>query len=232
MLFGGLQKNSLIDYPGKIATVFFTVGCNFNCPYCHNPELVKPPADLSDRFHQDFAYEFLRERRDFIEGVVISGGEPTLQHDLGNVCREIQKLGFSIKLDTNGSQPQVIARLIEDGLLDYIAMDIKTAPDRYVPVFTRSHQPENILKSIQLIMASGVAYEFKTTCIRPVIDASVIKIISRLIRGAACYALQKFRKTTVLHPAFFENHPDQFDEDDLSEFQTIAAEQVEKCLVR
>lgn len=232
MLFGGLQKNSLIDFPGKIATVLFATGCNFDCPYCHNPDLVKASVDPANAFDQKFAYDFLGKRRGFIEGVVISGGEPTLQEDLGNVCREIKKLGFPVKLDTNGSQPQVIARLIEDGLLDYIAMDIKTDPVKYAPVITNNHQPKNLLKSIRLIMESDIAYEFKTTCIKPIVNETVIKTIARLISGASLYALQEFQKTNILRPEYFKDYPEQYTAEDLLQFKSVASKWVKECLIR
>lgn len=232
MLFGGLQKNSLIDFPGKIATVLFATGCNFDCPYCHNPDLVKAPVDPAGTFDQQFAYDFLKKRKGFIEGVVISGGEPTLQKDLGKVCREIKKMGFPVKLDTNGSHPQVIARLVQDGLLDYIAMDIKTDPVKYAPVILKKHRPENLLESIRVIMESDIAYEFKTTCIKPLVNETVIKTISRLISGATLYVLQQFQKTNILRPEYFKDYPEQYTAKDLQPFKSVAAEWVKECLIR
>ena len=131
MRIGGLQKSSLIDYPGKVSSVIFCVGCNFDCPYCHNPELVTGcsacPADLSD----EKIFDFLRQRVGFLDGVVISGGEPTLQKDLVDICTRVKALGYPVKMDTNGSRPKVLQRLIEEDLVDYIAMDLKTGPLQY-----------------------------------------------------------------------------------------------------
>ena len=178
MIFGGLQKNSLIDFPGKISCVLFTLGCNFDCPYCHNPELIKthPPTPT---FDQQWVYDFLEKRRHFLDGVVISGGEPTLQTDLEKVCCRIKEMGFPVKIDSNGSRPKVLERLIGAGLVDYLAMDIKTDPARYAPLIQKRCSPETIHRSIRIIMEAGIDYEFKTTCIRPLIDTAVIETIAR-----------------------------------------------------
>ena len=155
MIFGGIQKSSLIDFPGKVACVLFLSGCNFRCPYCHNPELVlgKPAAVPS--LEEDAVFAMLETRRGFLDGVVISGGEPTLDPGLPTLCKTIRGMGFSVKLDTNGSRPYVLSRLMEDGLIDYVAMDLKTVPDQYAPHFWKNGRPADILKSIQLILTAG-----------------------------------------------------------------------------
>jgi pyruvate formate lyase activating enzyme len=232
MIFGGLQKSTLIDYPARIASVFFTSGCNFDCPYCHNPKLASGSIPGADLFDEKQAYAFLKRRKGFIDGVVISGGEPTLQKGLAAVCRSIKQMGFPVKIDTNGSRPKVIAQLIGDGLVDYLAMDVKTGPDEYSLLHENSCQPQDILASIRLIIDSGIAHEFKTTCVRPLVDETVIAIIARIIRGAERYALQQFRNTGVLHPEFFTAHPEQYDETDLLRFQAVAQPYVRECLVR
>lgn len=232
MFFGGIQKNSLIDYPGKISCVLFTVGCNFDCPYCHNPELAKGVVNESAAISRDKAFAFLEERTGFLDGVVISGGEPTLHEDLFGFCEKIKQLGYPVKLDTNGSRPRTIGELIKQGLVDYIAMDIKTDPLAYAPHICKHHDSDSILNSIQTIMASPLAYEFKTTCIRPLVDEKVIKTISRQIKGATRYAIQQFQDTRVLRPDFFKRYPDQYKKEDLLEFKNIAAPWVQECLVR
>ncbi|MBW1769313.1 MAG: anaerobic ribonucleoside-triphosphate reductase activating protein, partial [Deltaproteobacteria bacterium] len=131
MLFGGLQKSSLIDYPGKLSCVLFLSGCNFDCPYCHNPGLVKGRFSDHAQFEEKTVYDFLEKRRGFLDGVVVSGGEPTLQKDLVSLCEKLKEMGYPVKLDTNGSRPQVLRSLIDEGLVDYIAMDIKTDLLRY-----------------------------------------------------------------------------------------------------
>ena len=199
MLIGGLQKNSFIDFPGKICCVVFVSGCNFRCPYCHNPELVNNPSSNYSEFE---IFEFLKERKRWLDGVVISGGEPTLQKDLPHFCQKVKSMGFPVKLDTNGSRPEVIHQLISEGLVDYIAMDIKTAPDRYVPVIAKACDSKKILESIRLIMDSSVPYEFKTTCIKPLIDNTIMETIIGLIQGARRYAIQRFNGKDVLNPEF------------------------------
>ena len=157
MNFGGLQKNSLIDYPGKVSCVIFMTGCNFNCPFCHNPSLVKGDMECPASLKGAGLYEFLESRKSFLDSVVISGGEPTLQKNLVKLCETIKKLGYSIKLDTNGSRPEELKRLIKEGLIDYIAMDIKTDPSNYKQLVWNGCNPEDILSSIVTIMESAPA---------------------------------------------------------------------------
>jgi pyruvate formate lyase activating enzyme len=232
MIFGGLQKSSLIDYPGKISCVLFTTGCNFSCPYCHNPELARGCMDSTTAFDEQTAYDFLERRKGFLEGVVISGGEPTLQDDLAAVCEKIKQMGYPVKLDTNGSLPQVLKRLIDDALVDYIAMDIKTDPSSYNPLIQKNFNPSSLLESIHLVMTSALEYEFKTTCIKPLVDATVIENISRLINGAPLYALQQFQHTDVLCPEFFQQNDRCYNEFELMSLKSIAQPWVGECLVR
>jgi len=232
MIFGGMQKNSLIDYPGKISCVLFTMGCNFRCPYCHNPQLARGGMDGPVVFDEKTAYDFLEKRKGFLEGVVISGGEPTLQDDLAGVCEKIKRMGYPVKLDTNGSRPQVLKRLMDDALVDYIAMDIKTDPCSYSPLIQKDFNPSSLLESIRLVMQSTLEYEFKTTCIKPLVDAAVIENISRLISGAPLYALQQFQPADVLCPDFFQQNDRCFSEHDLMDLKSIAQPWVGECLVR
>ncbi|MBW2610334.1 MAG: anaerobic ribonucleoside-triphosphate reductase activating protein [Deltaproteobacteria bacterium] len=231
MLFGGLQKNSLIDYPGKISCVIFLSGCNFDCPYCHNPDLVNGCMECPTLLEEDGFYDFLESRRNFLDGVVISGGEPTIQKDLGPLCEKIKNMGYSIKLDTNGSRPRAIKQLIDYGLVDYIAMDIKTDPLCYDPIIKRDYNPEDLLSSIQVIMESAPAYEFRTTCVKGLVDKTIIEDIAKLIQGARLYALQLFHDTTVLHPEFF-HEADYYEEDDLMHLKAVAEPWVRECIVR
>ncbi len=190
------------------------------------------PLEKTSIFNENNAYDFLKKRKGLIDGVVISGGEPTLQKDLNEVCRHIKQLGFPVKLDTNGSRPSVIKHLIENKLVDYIAMDIKTDPPLYSPIITKYRIPENIEKSIQKVMESSVLYEFKTTCVRPLVDENIIQKISRLIKGARLFVLQQFHDTGVLHPEFFKENPNQYSKKDLLQFKSIADPWVQECLVR
>ena len=151
MNIGGLLKNSIIDYPGKLSCGIFLSGCNFDCPYCHNPDLVKGCAGRSAEFNPGNIYRFIENRKGFLDGVVISGGEPTLQEDLFDLCRRIKNMGFPVKLDTNGSRPRVIKRLIDEGLVDYIAMDLKTDPRWYATYIKANCNAAAILSSIEII---------------------------------------------------------------------------------
>ena len=232
MVLGGLQKNSLIDYPGKISSVLFLSGCNFDCPYCHNPALAKGSPLLSPPVDEETVYDFLESRRNFLDGVVISGGEPTLHKGLVVLCEKIKQMGYPVKLDTNGSRPQVIKTLADEGLVDYISMDVKTDPFRYFPLTKEDYTPERILSSIKIIMESNLPHEFKTTCIKPLVDVSVIETISRLIEGSDLYALQRFQRTEVLHPEFFEENEYRIDDNELLHLKSVAEPWVKRCIIR
>lgn len=194
MLIGGLQKSSLVDYPSKICTVVFTIGCNFRCGYCHNPELIKKEETLIE---EDF-FEFIKTRIGKIDAIVISGGEPTLQKDLEEFIIKCRKLNFLIKLDTNGTNPEVLEALISKGLLDYIAMDIKAPFEKYTNITRRFMDIEKIKKSIKIIMNSGVDYEFRTTVVRSQLSIEDLIKISENIKGAKKYYLQKFVAKDIL----------------------------------
>jgi len=232
MQLGGIQKNSLIDYPGKVSCVLFLSGCNFDCPYCHNPSLVNGRAECPAFLKGKGLYDFLESRRNFLDGVVISGGEPTLQKDLVSLCEAIKRLGYSIKLDTNGSRPRELKRLIGYGLVDYIAMDIKTNPFKYDLFVRDEYNPDDILSSILTIMESAPAYEFRTTCVKGFVDERVIDGIAKLIKNADLYALQRFNRSELLHPEFFHDFESDYSEEDLVNLKTIAEAWVNKCVIR
>jgi pyruvate formate lyase activating enzyme len=222
MNIGGLLKNSLIDYPGKVSCGIFLSGCNFDCPYCHNPDLAKGCAMPCAESNPQNLYRFIENRKGFLDGVVISGGEPTLQKDLFDLCKHIKQMGYPVKLDTNGSRPQVLKRLIAEGLVDYIAMDLKTDPCNV----------SAILSSIEIIMSSARAYEFRTTCVKPIVTAGVVEDICRLIEGAGLYALQRFHKSQILHPDFFKDANYEYNDDEIKQLKAIAEPWVKQCIVR
>ena len=232
MEFGGLQKNSLIDYPEKISCVLFTVGCNFHCPYCHNSQLVNIDREKLDSINEDKALAFLNKRKGLLDGVVITGGEPTLHTDLLAFCRKIKDLGFSLKLDTNGSNPDILTRLLEEKLIDYVAMDIKSNLEGYFAVWKQNCVTSKICDSIKEIMLNAPSYEFRTTCVSPFIDSGIIKEIARTIKGARLFVLQKFCDTDLLDPLFFKDKKRGFSDKELYEFAQIAGTFVEKCIVR
>ena len=232
MNIGGLLKNSTIDYPGKLSCGIFLSGCNFDCPYCHNPHLVKGCSGRTAEFDPGDIYRFIENRKGFLDGVVISGGDPTLQEDLFDLCTHIKQMGYPVKLDTNGSRPWVIKQLIDEGLVDYIAMDLKTDPTKYATYIKPNCDMTSVLESIQVIMESTIAYEFRTTCVKPIVTAQIIENISRLIQGAAVYALQRFHKSEMLHPEFFRETNYEYSDDELLKLKAVAEPWVEQCIIR
>lgn len=191
---GGLQKSSLLDFPNKIACIVFTNGCNLRCGYCHNPELFeKEPVLTVSAF-----FDFLKTRIGKLDGVVITGGEPTLQSDLKNVIEEIKSLGFAVKLDTNGTNPVILQALLSDNLLDYIAMDIKAPFQKYKKITNVDVDTKKIEKSIDLIMKSSVDYEFRTTVVKSQLTFDDFEIIGKTINGAKRYYLQEFIPSKIL----------------------------------
>lgn len=197
MLIGGLQKLTLIDYPGKIACTVFTVGCNFRCPFCHNPELIdRAKFNLSGIITEEDFFKFLESRKGLLDGVCVTGGEPTLHQDLPQFLKKIKDLGFFVKLDTNGTTPEVISSLINNRLLDYIAMDVKNSlseTNLYEKTVGTAFNLENIKKSVKLIMGSGIDYEFRTTVVPGLHTEENILSLAAEIRGAKKYYLQQFR---------------------------------------
>ncbi len=232
MRIGGFLKHSLIDYPSLVSCVVFATGCNFSCPFCHNPDLVGDSPAPPSLWQEDHLEAFLRQRRGLIDGVVISGGEPTLQPDLAAFCEKLKQLGFAVKLDTNGSRPQVIRNLLENKLVDYLAMDIKTDPRAYTPHLVENQPPDDLLKSIDIIMAAAPAYEFRTTCVKPFVNTNVLRIILNHIKGARRYCLQRFKPKKILRPDFFDRLSTENNDDFLEELRKIAFRQVEECIVR
>lgn len=182
MKIGGLIKFTLIDYPGHVAAVVFTQGCNFRCRYCHNPELVYPHL-LQESMPKDDVLSFLRKRKGTLEGVVITGGEPTLHLGLIDFMAEIKALGYKIKLDTNGTKPEVLQEAIERQLVDFVAMDLKAPLEKYSLITGVEFDPKIIQKSMDMIVASGLPYEFRTTYDKEVLTDEDIQAISDSVQG-------------------------------------------------
>ena len=188
----GIQKTTLIDFPGKISCTVFLGGCNMRCGYCYNSALVLNHNSMPAIGKSEFL-EFLEKRKKFLDGVCITGGEPTMHKDLPELCSAIKKLGFDVKLDTNGTNPAALERLIADKLVDYIAMDVKSSLESYARVCGVAMDMENIKRSIEIIKKSGIEYEFRTTLVPDVINVAEMKKIGLLIAGARRYFLQQFR---------------------------------------
>ena len=199
MILGGLQKFSLVDYPGKTCAILFTRGCNFRCPYCHNPELVWP-QQYTPEIPLEGVLDFLRQRRGLLEAVTLTGGEPTLQADLPAVARAIKEMGFALKLDSNGSRPAVLRELIGAGLVDYVAMDVKAPLSQYARVCSADVSVALIRESIALLLQGRVDYEFRTTVDRALLDEEDLLKIGREIQGAGKYYLQKLNDFNAKDP--------------------------------
>jgi pyruvate formate lyase activating enzyme len=203
----GFIETSFLDWDGKITSVIFVPNCDFRCPYCSNSSLIKkieslPPLDL------EIIDEFLIKRQNFIDGVVITGGEPTLQPDLPNYIRHLKSLGFLIKLDTNGSNPQMLKNLLSGKLLDYMAMDIKAPLDeRYYKVAAAQVDLNKIKESIRILLDSDIDYEFRTTICPAFLSEKDIEDIARAISGAKKYVLQQFVPKDTLDPEFEKIKP-------------------------
>ena len=208
MLFGSLQKTTLVDYPGKVAATIFTAGCNFRCPYCHNPELVLPELIKEQpKITEKEILNFLKEHQKLLEGVCITGGEPTIQPDLINFIKKVKDLGFLVKLDTNGSRPGVLNSLIEGNLIDYVAMDIKAPKQKYELFVEDKKIGENIDKSIELLKQDKVDYEFRTTLAPDILEEQDILAIADWIKFAPRYFLQRFQNSKVLNEKFKDLQP-------------------------
>lgn len=201
MTFGGFNAFTLIDYPGKTAAMVYTIGCNFRCPYCHNPELVDETVE--ETFPEEFVLSFLEERVGLLDGVVVTGGEPTMHgEDLLSFMARVKKLGFSVKLDTNGTSPSFIRAAIARDIVDYIAMDMKAPLATYHKTAGRPVDTDAIKESIGILMKGMVPYEFRTTVIKALITPDEIEEVAKEIKGAARYYLQKFVPTKILNPQF------------------------------
>ena len=192
MQIEGVQKLTLLDFPGQVACTVFTPGCNFRCPFCHNASLVEnAPAEGAQDMEELF--RFLQKRRGVLDGVVVTGGEPLLQQGVDDFLRRVRALGYKTKLDTNGSFPQKLKALLDEGLLDYVAVDIKNSPDKY-PLTTgcaASFVPQ-LQQTIALLAESGVAYEFRTTVVAEHHTEADITAMGEWIKGAPRWFLQKF----------------------------------------
>ncbi len=224
MKIGGLQRFTLIDYPGKVACTVFLSGCNFRCPWCYDPELVLPEKEEVLMKEEEF-FEFLSERKGKLEGVVVCGGEPTVSVRIGEFLEKIKKEGFLVKLDTNGSNPDTLERVLS--LTDYIAMDVKLPLERYKEV--GFYESDNIKKSIDIVMRSAKDYEFRTTVVPGFHTKEDIYKIGQLIEGSKIHFLQNFLAQKTLDESLLSIR--SFSEEEMKEFKKIMGEFV-PCKIR
>ena len=266
MTIGGLQKFSLLDYPGCVSAIIFTQGCNFRCQFCYNPMLVWPHRSafasaavktMADKkaiadevgkskyalgheagrqkdhpaIKEDDLFDFLASRVGKLDAVVITGGEPCLQPDLPEFTRKIKKLGFLVKLDTNGSYPTTLAKLIKEKLIDYIAMDIKAPAEKYAEITGQKAGFDKVKKSVKLIINSGLPYEFRTTVVPGLLAEDDIKEMGKLIKGADKWYLQNFKSNLELVAKELKGRV-PYNARQMNEMAELGAKFVKKCEVR
>jgi pyruvate formate lyase activating enzyme len=249
MIIGGMQKFSLLDYPGHVSAIIFTQGCNFRCGFCYNPMLVWPREvsevknksalkkenkagnEKGQYLKEDDLFRFLKARKGKIDGVVISGGEPTIHKDLPEFIKKIKKAGFKVKLDTNGSNPLMLKNLIKEDLIDYIAMDIKSSKDKYEKAIGKKIDFNKIKKSVKIIMDSGLPYEFRTTLVRGVAGKDEIKKAGRIIKGAEKWFLQSFNPDLDLLDKEYKKIK-KYNWKEMEEMREIGEKFVKRCKVR
>lgn len=192
MIIYGFQKMTLLDYPGKVACTLFTGGCNFRCPFCHNAMLVTE-LDRDNYYTDEEIFDYLKKRVGILDGVCITGGEPLMNDDIDEFIGRIRALGYSIKLDTNGSYPEKLEKLLKDGLVDYVAMDIKNTPEKYAETIgVKRFDFTPVKQSMELLMNGTVPYEFRTTVVNEFHTVQDIEEIAEMIAGARGYFLQNF----------------------------------------
>lgn len=224
----GLQGTSLLDYPGRISSVIFIGGCNFRCPFCHNPELVEPEKIKSTPVIEiEEALNELRRRSKFIEGVAITGGEPLLFSYIEELVIRIKEMGLSVKIDTNGAFPERLKRVIKDA--DYIAMDLKTSPEKYLLATGGRCDFHKVFRSMKILLSSGIDYEFRTTLVPSVVEEEDIERIASMIEGARKYALQIYRPGKTLAPDFVSV---SYPKDRMEEMKKIAEKFIKNVELR
>ena len=226
MVIGGIQKFSTVDDPGYVVAAIFTVGCNMRCGYCHNPELVLPEQYVAG-IPEEEILEFLQTRRGKLDGVAISGGEPTMHEDLPGFIRRCKAMGYRVKLDTNGTNPEMLRLLIDEGLIDFVAMDIKGPLARYSNIAARPVDLDAIQQSISLIKT--IDHEFRTTIVADQLTLEDVDSMGQLVNGAKRYALQYFVPGNTVSPRFHDAV--SFTPDIMHQAQMVMSRYVEKCVV-
>ncbi len=217
-IFAGLQKLTLLDYPGKVACTLFTRGCNFRCPFCHNASLVIR-AEEQQTYKNEEVLAFLRKRQGVLDGVAITGGEPTLMSGLYDFIKEVKEMDYALKLDTNGTRPDVLKRLVNDGLVDYVAMDIKNSPEKYAYTcgLPKSYDLSKIEESMNFLMEGKVDFEFRTTVAKPFHSSEDFQKIGEWLKGNEKYFLQQFKDSGDI----IGQEISSFNEKEMEEFLNI-----------
>ncbi len=231
MLIGGITKSSLIDYPKKISAVIFLIGCNFNCPYCHNPELVI--SNINEPIDINTIYSFLNSRKGLLDAVVITGGEPTLHKSLPEFIKNIKDMGYLIKLDTNGSNPETVQKLVENKLVDYVAMDIKAPFDEYRNIVSKDVCIENVEKTFKFLVQNKTDYEFRTTVVSNLLNYHSFDKINKMFKKEGKikrYFLQKFKKSKHLNEAYL--NAKTFTDEEFEKVSLLFKDTVEEFMVR
>lgn len=236
MKIGGLQKLTLIDYPGYLAATIFLIGCNFRCGFCYSSELVLPEKIKNQPIlSKKELFSFLKQRKELLEGVVICGGEPTINNNLPSFIKQLKKLGFLVKLDTNGSNSKMLKHLIDKKLINYVAMDIKAPKEKYAQVigasgFLKRNIIKNIERSINILKKSKIDYEFRTTVVPGLHGKKDILKIVHWIKPAKRYYLQNFKGEKTINPGFESLRP--YSRDYLLEIQQAISPFFDICRVR
>ena len=232
MIIKGLQKITLLDFPGKVACTVFTAGCNFRCPFCHNASLVTH-TETAKTIPEEEIFAYLSHRRGILDGVGITGGEPLLQKDIAEFCRKIHDLGLLVKLDTNGSFPERLRDLIDQGLIDYVAMDIKNCKEAYAETCglrDMSAELPKIEESIRLLMQSGIPYEFRTTVCKNLLELKDFEEIGQMLIGAKKYYLQKFVSSKHIDETY--TNATTYNDDEFTQIKNILSKYVEQVYIR
>lgn len=226
----GFAKTSLLDWDGMVATTIYLQGCNLRCPFCHNPDLVSTTAEV-DEMPWEMVEGYLRENSDFLDGVVITGGEPTLNEDLPDMIRKIRKLGLKVKLDTNGTNPDVLEDLVRSKLLDFVAMDLKAPLDhQYSQLVGADVDLDAVKRSIHILMTSGIDHEFRTTVVPHYLNPGDVERMAAFIGGAKKYALQQFKNDRTLDKRLSQISP--FTESEMLGMAETARKYVRKVVLR
>ncbi|MDD5769981.1 MAG: anaerobic ribonucleoside-triphosphate reductase activating protein [Candidatus Gracilibacteria bacterium] len=231
MLISGIQKTTLLDYPGKISCIIFTAGCNLRCIYCHNGDFVLPEKikEIKNFIPEEIFFNFLKNKIGILDGVVICGGEPTLQKNLVKFCGKIKDLGFLVKLDTNGQNPRILKELLEKRLVDYIAMDIKGDYENLQNLLGINYLKDDYFESIKIIKNSQIDYEFRTTLVKNYHNLADFEKVVKQIDGSKKYFLQNYKGGNTLVPDFDGK---SFLNNELIDFKNIALKYVESCNIR